>query len=668
MCGIAGIISPAGTADLDASLRRMTKVQFHRGPDDEASWLGRCGHQHIALGYNRLAVLDLTPAANQPVLSDSGRHVLVYNGEIYNFVELRDELEKLGVHFRSRCDSEVVLQSLMMWGEAALEKFNGMWAFAWLDLDRKRLLLSRDRFGEKPLFYYRSRNAFFFSSEVKGILAGSGERFSVNIPVVARSTQQYLVDPEESCFLGIRSVPAGHNACLDLSDVSAIPLPACRRYWTPPLHDESDGDLVSRIQSVRETFMDAVAMRLRSDVPIGVLLSGGIGSSSIATAVRQILGSDADLRMISAISDDARYDEQPYIDAMTAHLGCRTQKVAWRPDGKQAFRDLESVTYFNEHPVADFSIVVHYSLMQHAKDLGITVILSGQGDDELLCGYKKYLAFYLQELLRDGKWPAAARTACQFLARGTLLPQFTMAEAKRYLPKNFLTAGIDFRGSVLHDEGFLADLGLAENTIVSRQLADLTRFSLPAQVHYEDRMSMACSREIRLPFLDPRLVKLLLPLAPEWKLRDGWSKWIFRKAMENDMPPKVTWRKDKMGFDNPQAEWLKREFRPEVEAILTGELLVEACGFIDRAALQKAYSVYCEQSADSGKICFKDILSAIALEFWLRRFESHLSLDYARSPIDPAHSSGMVGSGEIPQMHHSRTSEVSARAKSPSVT
>lgn len=636
MCGIAGVISPAGNGDLIASLGRMTKVQFHRGPDNEASWFGRCDNQQIGLGANRLAVLDLTPAANQPVVSDSGRQVLIYNGEIYNFVELRDELKKSGVHFRTQCDSEVVLQSLMLWGEAALEKFNGMWAFAWLDLDQKRLLLSRDRLGEKPLYFYRGQTAFYFASEIKGILSGSAQRFSVNVPVAARCTQQFLVDPEETCFNEVRSVPAGHNVCLDLSAGLRVPTASCQRYWNPPLIDEFRGDVPGRIEQIRATFIDSVALRLRSDVPIGVLLSGGIGSSSIASAMRIALGANADLRMISAISDDARYDEQPYIDEMATYLGCRTHKVAWHPDGKQAFRDLDTVTHFNEHPVADFSIVVHHHLMQRAKDLGIKVILSGQGDDELLCGYKKYLAFYLQQLCREGKWHIAAKTAYEFLARGTMISQFTLAEAKRYLPKNRLTAGIDVRGPAMRNDEFLVNLGLADNTLVGRQLADLTRFSLPAQVHYEDRMSMACSREIRLPFLDPRLINLLLPLAPEWKLKDGWSKWIFRKAMENDMPPRITWRKDKMGFDNPQAEWLKREFRPEVEALLHGDLLVEACGFIDRAALKKAYDAYCEQSADSGAICFKDILSPIALEFWMRRFESHLSLDYARSPMNSA--------------------------------
>ena len=266
--------------------------------------------------------------------------------------------------------------------------------------------------------------------------------------------------------------------------------------------------------------------------------------------------------------------------------------------------------------------------MQQAKDLGITVILSGQGDDELLCGYRKYLGFYLQHLIRNGKFYSAVEILVKFVTRGTLVSGFAMADAKRYLPKPFRTSGIHDFGPLLQSDDFFMNVGLGENDLVSRQLADLTQFSLPSLLHHEDRMSMACSREIRLPFLDYRLIDLLLPLAPEWKLRDGWTKWIFRKAMEHHMPSKITWRKDKMGFENPQSEWLKKEFREEVNSILRGDLLVESCGLVNRAALQRSYEVYSEQRAGYGRISFKDILHPIALELWMRCFESSLSLDH----------------------------------------
>lgn len=628
MCGISGIITTGGNEALTLPLARMIEVQTHRGPDANGTWQGRVGEQRVGFGSNRLAVLDLTAKGNQPIVSQDQRHILVYNGEIYNFVELRNELRGVGVQFRSSCDTEVVLQSLLVWGDAALERFNGMWAFAWLDIYKKRLLLSRDRLGEKPLYYYRGAQGFFFASEIKGILAGSGERFSINVQVVSRYLQQSLLDAQdETFFTGIHCVPAGHNVSLDLAGSPTVPTPRVLRFWSPNQRDEFEGSASTRVEQIRETFVDSVSIRLRSDVPVGALLSGGIGSSSIAGAMREILGKDADLHLISAVNDDARFNEEPFIDEMAAYLNCRTHKVAWRPNGREAFKLLETATYFNDEPVGDFSTVVHYLLMEKAKDLGIKVIFSGQGDDELLCGYRKYLGFYLQHLMRTGKWYVATKTLSNFVARGTIVSQFSLAEARRYLPKLFRMFSIDVRGPLLRDNDFRMSVGLGEGDVISRQIADLLHFSIPTQCHYEDRMSMAHSREIRLPFLDHRLIELLLPLAPEWKLRDGWTKWIFRKAMEHHMPPKITWRKDKMGFDNPQSDWLKKEFKEQVQSLLRGELLVENCGLIDRAALQKAYDAYCQQRTGRGQIRYQDFLNPICLELWLRRFESHLTYD-----------------------------------------
>lgn len=186
--------------------------------------------------------------------------------------------------------------------------------------------------------------------------------------------------------------------------------------------------------------------------------------------------------------------------------------------------------------------------------------------------------------------------------------------------------GIDTRGPLLRADDSLMDIGLGEDGLIGRQQADLMHLSVPTQVHYEDRMSMACSREVRLPFLDYRMVELLLPLEPELKLRDGWAKWIFRKAVEDMLPPKITWRKDKMGFANPQSEWLRNEFREEVEGMLHGPLLIDQCGLVNRAALKKAYEAYCSQKTGRGSIRFEDILHPLALEIWMRKFESSLSI------------------------------------------
>jgi len=558
------------------------------------------------------------------MFSPSGRQLLIYNGEVYNYRELRVELEARGVKFRTQTDSEVVLQSIITWGEQAMCKFNGMWALAWLDLDSGRLLLSRDRFGIKPLYFYRNDEGFFFASEIKALLAVSGDRFFINVMAAGRYLQQSLQDAQDQTFFcGIEALPAGHTMCLDLHRFGELP-PTVQPYWMPPEHELAVDNINQLIETLRETFVDAVRLRLRSDVPVGVLLSGGLDSSSIAAAMQAVLGKDANLRILSAVSDDPRYDEQPFIDRMATHLGCQVHKLPLRFEPRDAFQLLDTVTYFNDEPVMGFTCVAHYLLMQQAKQLGVTVILSGQGADELLCGYRKYLGFYIQSLIRSGKWIDAARILADFTRQGTVLSQFHLQEAKRYMPSVLRPKQIDIRGSLLMQKDAFLDPGLGNGTVMERQRRDLYQFSVPALVHYEDRMSMAFAREIRLPFLDYRLVNLLLPISPAYTLRHGWTKWVFRKAMEDYLPREITWRKDKQSFIIPQSEWLKNELRSQVEALLNDDMLIASSGLINQQALRQLYAQYCKQPAGKGTIWYRDILNPITLEIWARRFAAHL--------------------------------------------
>ena len=321
MCGIAGIVSTHPERPLDSALTNMVQVQSHRGPDGQGAWTGRAGRTGIALGSVRLAVQDLTTAAHQPMVSPTGRQVLVYNGEVYNYLELRRELEGRGVQFRSSGDTEVVLYALQVWGVRAFERFNGMWGLAYLDLDEGALLLSRDRFGIKPLYWYREVDRLLFASEIKGILVGSDHRFAIDREVIGRFLMQSQLDAQERTFFaGIEALPAGTYALFDLTTPTSL-TPAVRHYWTAP-HQEVllDGTPPS-FTTVRETFLDSVGLRLRSDVPVGVLLSGGVDSSAIAAAVQCRIGREADLHLLSIVSDDPRFSEERFIDRMATHLG-----------------------------------------------------------------------------------------------------------------------------------------------------------------------------------------------------------------------------------------------------------------------------------------------------------------------------------------------------------
>jgi asparagine synthase (glutamine-hydrolysing) len=620
VCGIAGVISSEQDSACLAATKRMLNAQRHRGPDGEGSWSGWVGNFEVVLGHLRLAIIDLTEAGHQPMFLPDGSQGLIFNGEIYNYKELRSELRELGVVFRTKSDTEVALWALATWGEEAFQRFNGMWAIAWIDLGKRTLLLSRDRFGIKPLYLYRRDGTLFFASEIKAILAGTAERFAVNVQATGRFVYQSLLDAQsESFFSGIEALPAGHNLKIYLQ-CGRRPEPALASYWA--LDPDSFAAEESEIEAVQATFLDAVRLRLRSDVPVGILLSGGMDSSSIAAAMRHILGRDADLHAISAVSSRPEYDESAFIKVVSRHLECPVHYVDLKHTPAEWFDLLGAVVYANDEPVGSFSPVAHYLLMKEAWRLGITVILSGQGGDENLCGYFKFLVFYLQHLVKGGHWLYALQVVSGFLRNGTVFSQFEIGEAKRYLPPLLKPTQTDICGPRLRDHNFVVATGLGDGSLTDRQRTDLERLSVPALVHYEDRSSMAWSREIRLPFLDYRLVQLLLSLGPEWKLRDGWTKWVFRKAMQSFLPASIIWRKDKQGFTIPQAEWLKNELRDKIEDIIGGEMLSADLGLIDRQAVQRRYQAYCKQPPNRGLISFKDVFNPIALEIWLRRFES----------------------------------------------
>jgi asparagine synthase (glutamine-hydrolysing) len=628
MCGIAGIVCANSDEGIVAAVRTMNDAQRHRGPDGEGFFAGKSGGSGIVLGHLRLSIIDLSDAGRQPMSLPDGSGVIIFNGEIYNYKELRTELETLGAVFRTRTDTEVLLWALRLWGDEALSNLNGMWAFAWLDLRRGRLMLSRDRFGIKPLYYLWEAERFLFASEIKAILAASRGRFGINPEVAGRFVEQSVLDAQsETFFSGIKALPAGHSLILDLNDDGSAMRPSFSAHWSAPENDQFRGTVQERIEAVREIFVDAVKLRLRSDVPVGVLLSGGVDSSAIAAVMRILLGRSADLHLISATSENPAYDESPFIDLMVQYLGGQFKPIRLSKRPEEWLRLLDKVIYTNDEPVSGFSTVAHYLLMEQAKELGITVILSGQGADETLCGYRKFLGFRLRELLTAGRHLAAARTLLGFICNRTVVTQFDLSEAKRYLWVRRPPSGLDIRGPLLRDKSFILDLGLGEGTLVHRQFRDLGQLSVPALVHYEDRSSMAWSREIRLPFLDYRLVSVLLPADPELKLHAGWTKWIFRKAIEPYLPPAITWRKDKQPFINPQSQWLRRELRPAIERMLSGQMLIADAGLIDVQALRRRYNVYLNQSPTLGTVSFKDIFNSISMEIWARRFESYLALN-----------------------------------------
>ncbi len=622
MCGIAGVISNNLSYDqISQCLVKANSIQRHRGPDATGIYIHEKTTQMVGLAHQRLSVIDLSDSANQPMAAYDGQGYIVYNGEVYNYLELREELQCAGYSFKSNSDTEVVITAIRHWGiENALNRFNGMWAFAYLDLTEKTVYLARDRFGVKPLYYFHDSIGLFFASEIKTILEISKKRFSLDYQIIGEYLDQSLAESSNNTFFqGVYKIPAGSYAEINLTNEQRQI--KFQKYYQLDEHLEYTyiefNDLVQRI---RESFFDAVKIRLRSDVPIGVLLSGGIDSSSIAAVIHP----KEDIKLLSAVSDDKKFDESRFIDIVAHHLNRPVYKVNLDFQHNQMIKLLERVCWYNDEPVGSFSNVAHYLLMKKAEEIGVTVVLTGQGADELLCGYRKYLGFYLQEMFRNNDYIGGLRNILKFSLNGTVINQFSLAEAKRYLPEILRPNISSILGEAL-DDYKPQFLGLQKTiSVTQRQILDIYRFSIPVLTHYEDRMSMAWSREVRVPFLDYRLVELLVGLPTSLKLNEGWTKYIFRKALEPYLPYQIIWRKDKQGFINPQSEWLRDSLKQEVMNYFQADSLIFKYRLVKRTQLLELYEQYCKQKTNRGKIWFKDIFNPLALEIWLRQNERYI--------------------------------------------
>jgi asparagine synthase (glutamine-hydrolysing) len=627
MCGIFGILSLSPTEVNPALIEAAHAIQAHRGPDGRGTQRFAFDRCSLVLAHQRLAIIDLTQAGSQPMSYGDGLGSIVYNGELYNYLELREELRRDGEVFSTQSDTEVLLAALHRWGAArALPKFNWMGAFAWLDLRNRCLTLARDSGSEKPIYYFSDSRQLIFASEIKTLLTLADRRFPLERDVVGRFIHQGLSDTStQTMFKGITQLAGSTYVRLDLG----LPHPKIDPIrYSPPAYpgDGASLSLPDSIEEVRRLFIDSVRVRLRSDVPVGVLLSGGIDSSSIAAVAQRLRGDAGAPELLSAVSDDARFDETVHINAMERHLKQDAQKIMLRTSAETLVQDLSTVNWINDEPVAGLSALGHYRLMECAKQRGLKVIMSGQGADETFLGYRKYLGFYLQSLIRRGRYLKAAGVLAGFLANRTVVNQFDLGDAKRYLPLLRKLSSSRFGGSEIGLDGAWlrgwrpASLELGGGTLADRQMADIREFSVPSLCHYEDRMSMATGREIRLPFLDSRLIDLMLRVPDGYKLRKGWTKYCLREAMRPFLPPEIAWRKDKKGFSNPQGEWLKRELRQPVEEAFNSDSLLSRKGIMDSAVLLRKYSRYRAQAPGSGSIWYREIFAPLSLELWMRRY------------------------------------------------
>lgn len=600
MCGIFGIWNRDG-APIDVhALARATTSLRHRGPDDEGYLLadtasGRtvlCGGDdttavlalpriesyigerfNLAFGFRRLSILDLSPAGHQPMATEGGRQWIVFNGEIYNYLDLRRELESFGHRFRTGTDTEVVLAAYASWGEGCINRLRGMFGFAIWDRERRQMLMARDRFGIKPLYWTRDGATVQFASELKALLT-SGVAFSPSAGAIAGYLQSGTMPSAskgETFCEGVESLPAAHSARVELERIEI------RHYWTLPEPDPRpmpEGELKQRYADV---LTDAIRIHLRADVAVGTCLSGGLDSSSIVALVGKLMKTEHPAALerlgvhqqtFSAVYEsEGVWNERVHIEKVVAATGAAANFVI--PEVDRLWRDLDDLVWHQDEPFTTTSIFAQWCVMGLARERGVTVLLDGQGADEILGGYHTSYAYFLRDLLLHGHIVQAVRTVSD-AARST------GADLRGTLAKEIVRK-IPLASGLVHRRRELNRRARADALPLSREIRDIARQDvslfehrdshayltsnviddpLPLLLRYEDRNSMAFSIEGRVPFLDHELVELIFRHGSSVRMRHGWTKWLQRITVDEILPREIAWRPDKVGFATPERVWL----------------------------------------------------------------------------------------------------------------
>lgn len=656
MCGLVTLVIPEDRPVSTAVIRRLTESLKHRGPDDVAylhvdprtaevtQWApGPPDAQALSgvvFGFRRLSILDPSPHGRQPILSRDRALAMTFNGEIYNFVELAGELTQHGATFTSSGDTEVLLKAYERWGAACLPRLNGMWAFTLWDARRRSLVASRDRFGVKPLYYTRVDGVWIFASEIKALLLYPGAHRGFNEPRVLDYLREGRIDDgDETLFAGVMAVPPA-----SFLELTGDQLHVTRFWRLDAQPDRADARPLDVVADFRELLTDAVRLRLRSDVPVGTMLSGGVDSTSIAALVHE-LKTGAALAPASAESRGLRSfhhafsacwpgwaaNEEVKIDGICARFDLKAQKLYPRPHDVMAV--LEKVVYHLDQPFQTPIAAVNYMLMCAARDAGVKVVLNGHGADETLAGYAEiFVLYHLCDLLRGLHVTSflaehrAFRTRSRHstiamlrLLAGRLLP--AIVRARRSRARRGGTGRDDLFAPPAVDDGQAgvpdARLGAAPSLLEESLRHRFFGHYIPQWMRMEDRMSMAASVESRLPFMDYRLVEFAFGLPAQMKLRHGRTKFILREAMKETLPHDIVFEEEKVKFAVPEMLWFRREWRPFIEqTLLTSPRRIDPFLNVSRFSRRLAAWLGGDDSAMTPHVVWR----ALNAELWMQRF------------------------------------------------
>ncbi|MGI8497949.1 MAG: asparagine synthase (glutamine-hydrolyzing) [Gemmatimonadaceae bacterium] len=634
MCGIAGLVGhPGGLAADDATLERMCAAIQHRGPDDEGHFVG----PGVALGMRRLSIIDIA-GGRQPIGNEDGAVQVVFNGEIYNHRGLQSHLERAGHRFRSHSDTEALVHLYEERGDDLVRELNGMFAFAIWDTRQNRLLLARDRMGIKPLYYWSTSDGLVFASELRALLALTDFPRDIDPDAVAQYLAFGYVPDPLSIFSAARKLPPGHTLSWTVADGVRL-----KRYWTPVCEEARDLDETTAVETLRRLLSDAVASHLESEVPLGAFLSGGVDSSTVVALMAREL--DRPVRTFSIGFDEPEFNEAADAAFVARDLGTHHTELIVRPDVDEWIGHV--IRCFDE-PFADSSALPTFLVSKLARQQ-VTVALSGDGGDELFCGYSRYA-----EILNRAELPPTGRQALRTMA--ALLPfgalgrnrLLDLGRTRRGRYAATVASALDVREGgparteVARRAGGLDEIlarpfreAMSRDFTTQMSIVDMLTY-LPGDILTKvDRTSMAVSLETRVPLLDHRLVEFAASLPGALKLRDGTGKWILRRAIDGLVPLRSL-EKRKQGFGVPLARWFRRELRHRVEGLLSPDNALFQ--WLDLTAVRRLTTEHLSGRRDHSFVLWR----LLVLELWIAALEegalarSSASDDWVRAEVSRA--------------------------------
>ncbi len=567
MCGIAACIKKTGHIDRNR-FDRMVDIISYRGPNDRGVYFD----DGLALGHRRLSIIDLSADGHQP-FEKIDDYVLIFNGEIYNYIELRNELSQKGYHIKTQTDTEIIIHSYIEWGNECVRHFNGMWSFVLYDKRNNRLFCSRDRFGVKPFYYTDQEGMFLIASEIKQFFEMLKEKPRANKDMLLRYIIRGTNDvPPYTMFEDIYQLEPGYNMVYELESHSFLK----ERYYDISDSKETNIKYEDACAKFKDAFFEAVKLRLRSDVPVGYFLSGGLDSSAIVCAADKIIGNASvndgfkEQHTISSCFEDKNYDEQEYMDEVIKATDITSHKIF--PNTDNLWNDLDKIIWHMDEPLGSTSTYAQWSVCKAAKENGLTVMLDGQGADEQLAGYTDFYTVLFVNAIKKCKFKYLKKEIDAYLAlransekhissRAVILSAirecFTPGAIHRHIKKVYLekVAKIPFDKKLIKQvvsSELIYPQGKPRNYIKTYMENELLQL-----LHRCDRNSMAFSIESRLPFLDYRLVNSVYEMPYEYKIRNGYSKAVMRDGLKGILPEKVRMRISKFGFVTPENQWIK---------------------------------------------------------------------------------------------------------------